>query len=212
MDADFWHGVWERNELGFDQQQPNGFLTEHAALFREAERVFVPLAGRSVDCEFLASLGVAVEAVELSPIAVGQFFERVGLAPEKVEVRPGLARWKAGPYTFWVGDIFDLTKEDLEKPLRYLYDRAALVALPPEMRQRYVAHLRGLLEPAVQALAIAFTYPQEAMEGPPFSVPETEVRALWEGFEIERVAQRQIGEGRLAEAGEAYVNAYRIRP
>ena len=43
-------------------------------------------------------------------------------------------------YKLYCGDFFDLTAPELSGVSAY-YDRGALVALPPEMRVRYVDHL-----------------------------------------------------------------------
>ena len=51
-----------------------------------------------------------------------------------------------------------------------MYDRASLIALPPEMRERYARHLAGILPPATQILLITLDYPQPEMPGPPFAV------------------------------------------
>ena len=60
-----------------------------------------------------------------------------------------------------------------------IYDRAALVALPPTMRSRYTAHLNDITEHASQFL-ITFEYDQKKMEGPPFSITEDEVKKHYE--------------------------------
>src|SRR5690606_5987653 len=67
-----------------------------------------------------------------------------------------------------------------------VYDRAALIALPPPMRRRYVAKLEEILRPGTVVLLLGITYPDGQMDGPPFSVPESEVRELYEpGFALE---------------------------
>jgi thiopurine S-methyltransferase len=48
------------------------------------------------------------------------------------------------------------------------------------MRQAYAAHLQKILPPRTITLLVNFEYPQEQMQGPPFSVPESEIRALFE--------------------------------
>ena len=55
-----------------------------------------------------------------------------------------------------------------------IYDRAALVALPEEMRNRYTAHLMEITDKAPQLL-ICYEYDQNLMEGPPFSVSNEEI-------------------------------------
>ena len=60
-----------------------------------------------------------------------------------------------------------------------VYDRASLVALPPEMRAAYAAHMQHLLKPGTKTLLVAFDYSQHEMQGPPFSVQTPEVQALY---------------------------------
>ena len=60
-----------------------------------------------------------------------------------------------------------------------MYDRGALVALPPDMRIEYVSSLYAMLTSTVQILLIAFDYPQHEMPGPPFSVQTDEVESLY---------------------------------
>ena len=62
-----------------------------------------------------------------------------------------------------------------------VYDRAALVALPEAMRAEYVRHVYGQLSPACRGLLITLDYPQEEMAGPPFSVVDSEVQAIFAG-------------------------------
>ena len=73
----------------------------------------------------------------------------------------------------FVGDFFGLTRELLE-PVDAIFDRAALVALPEEMRSRYARHLAEITEDAPQLL-VTYEYDQQLMEGPPFSVTGDEV-------------------------------------
>ena len=55
-----------------------------------------------------------------------------------------------------------------------VFDRAALVALPEELRGRYCAHLSLIIANAPQLL-VSFVYDQTAMAGPPFSVSDAEI-------------------------------------
>ena len=72
------------------------------------------------------------------------------------------------------GDLFQVTREMLGS-VDAIYDRAALVALPKEMRDRYTEHLVQIAENAPQ-LVIAYEYDQSVVNGPPFSVSQDEVR------------------------------------
>jgi thiopurine S-methyltransferase len=60
-----------------------------------------------------------------------------------------------------------------------VYDRASLVALPPEMRERYASHLASILPHGTRVLLVTFDYPQAEMQGPPFAVSVQEVEALY---------------------------------
>lgn len=59
-----------------------------------------------------------------------------------------------------------------------VYDRAALIALPPEMRQRYAAHLAAILPRHCRGLLVTLDYDQAVVAGPPFAVAQDEVQAL----------------------------------
>jgi thiopurine S-methyltransferase len=87
------------------------------------------------------------------------------------------------------GDFFALRKEDMAQ-VGAVYDRASLVALPPEMRERYARHLVEILPPGTRILLIAFDYPQAEMQGPPFAVSADEVQALYGKYaEVRLLAQ-----------------------
>ena len=56
-----------------------------------------------------------------------------------------------------------------------LFDRGALVALPPDMRFRYVDHLLRIVPDGCKILLLTFEYDQKLVAGPPHSVHEDEV-------------------------------------
>ena len=73
----------------------------------------------------------------------------------------------------FVGDIFDLDL-DLLGHIDATFDRAALIALPPETRPNYATHLMTLTANAPQ-LMICLEYDQSEISGPPFSISPSEV-------------------------------------
>lgn len=154
------------------------------------ETVFVPLCGKSVDLRWLADQGAHVVCVELSPIAVESFFAEQGLTP-RTSKEGGFAVWKSGPIRVLCGDYFALTPAHLAG-VQAVYDRAALIALPPERRADYVAHLDRLLPGARRTLLVTLEYPQQQMQGPPFSVAEREVHSLFAGARIERLGTQDV--------------------
>lgn len=182
MHPNFWHQRWSDNQIGFHQATPTPLLLKHWASLGIAPgaQVFVPLAGKSLDMAWLASQGHRVLGVELSQLAVEQFFAEHGLQPETRESRYG-RHYAAGGIELIVGDAFGLDA-DLLRDCTAVFDRAALIALPPEVRLRYARELYAALPAAgCRGLLVTLEYPQQEREGPPFSVPEEEVQALYAG-------------------------------
>lgn len=96
-------------------------------------------------------------------------------------------QYRANGITILSGDFFATTPA-LVGPVDGLYDRAALIALPEPMRKDYVRHLRTLLPAGAPGLVITVEYEQTLMNGPPFSVPEAELRTHYAGRPVERLA------------------------
>lgn len=175
MDPDFWHAKWERNEIGFHIGEVNPLLVAHfdALALAPGSRLFLPLCGKTLDIHWLLARGHRVVGAELSRLAVQQLFAELGLAPT-VSREGDLEHFAAGNLDIYVGDIFDLTPARVGA-VDAVYDRAALVALPENVRPRYTSHLRGITGEAPQLL-ICFEYDQSRHAGPPFSVDADEVR------------------------------------
>lgn len=199
MDREFWLTRWSEGKIGFNQPKPHEMLVAHEGLLGAGSRVLVPLCGKSVDMTFLAAHGHDVVGIELAEQAVRAFFEEHGLTPTVTEGER-CVRYAAGPVTVLCGDVFALTREDIGE-VGALYDRAALVALPEEMRRRYAARLREWMPSGGAGLLVTFDYPQEKMEGPPFAVSEREMRELFDGATIELLATQPMNQERLAAAG-----------
>lgn len=180
MHPQFWHDRWRQNQIGFHQQEVNAHLQRFFPDLRlpAGAEVFVPLAGKSRDMAWLRHQGHLVVGVELSPVAIEAFFTE-----SELSVRPrregAFEVSEAEGVRLLCGDFFDLTPEQLAG-VGAVYDRAALIALPADMRERYVRHLARVLPPDVPMLLVTLEYPPDDMQGPPFSVTEAEVRALYE--------------------------------
>lgn len=193
MKASFWHKRWEQNRTGFHQDAVNGCLEAHwnQVGVSAGSCVLVPLCGKSLDMMWLQDQGHSVLGVELSPVAVQAFFEENGLEAQQRE-QGGFMRSEANGIALLCGDFFNLTVEDV-KGVSGIYDRGALIALPPEMRERYAAHIANLFTGGVKALLIGIDYPQKEMNGPPFAVSEGEIRTLFGGaFEIKHLETQDV--------------------
>lgn len=178
MEAGFWHRKWERNEIAFHEGSANLRLVEHFAALSlpEGARVFVPLCGKTLDIPWLLERGCRVAGAELSETAVRQLFATLEVEPRISQIGQ-LKHYHHEQIDIFAGDLFDLSG-DLLGPVDAVYDRAALVALPGDMRRRYAAHLAEITGRAPQLL-ICYEYDQAAMDGPPFSVVPAEVNQLY---------------------------------
>jgi len=176
MEASFWHSKWEVNQIGFHQNETNHLLIKHLKQLglNKSDRLFIPLCGKTVDIAWLLSEGYQVAGAELSEIAIQQLFEALDVTP-KISEAGSLIHYHAENIDIFVGDIFDLSAKRLGQ-VDAVFDRAALVALPSEMRKRYSSHLIDITNNAPQLL-ICFEYEQSVMNGPPFSIVSSEVEA-----------------------------------
>ncbi len=180
MNPDFWLERWQHNEIGFHQQEINTHLQDYWLWLALPVgcRVFVPLCGKSRDLLWLRARGHEVLGVEVSPLAVRDFFAENGLTPQ-VARDGAFERCTAEGLSILCGNFFDLTPA-LLAGVAGVYDRASLIALPPEMRVRYAEHLATILPREAETLLVTMEYRQEEMNGPPFSVLEDEVHRLYE--------------------------------
>ncbi|MEJ6608473.1 MAG: thiopurine S-methyltransferase [Paracoccaceae bacterium] len=195
MDPNFWHKRWEKNEIGFHQSAVNVLLSDHFSglSLPQTSRVFVPLCGKTRDIAWLLSQGHRVVGVELSKLAVEELFVDLGVAP-KISVQGELLRYSAPGLEIFVGDIFELSG-DLLGRVDAIYDRAALVAFPTEMRGRYGAHVAAITQLAPQFL-ICFEYDQAVMNGPPFSIDRQKVHDVYGAhYQIEPITNRDVAGG-----------------
>lgn len=168
--ASYWQQKWRENDIGFHHEAVNPFLIEYANLLdlNEASTVLVPLAGKSLDVAWLARQAKQVIAVELSELAVEQFFASQGLIPEVTQQAP-FTLYSAQNIRFYCGDLFALPPEIVQQA-DALYDRAALIALDPAMRERYMQLWCQHLSAGCKILLLTMEYEQAVMAGPPFSV------------------------------------------
>jgi len=193
MEKNFWLERWQQGLIGFHQEQVNSYLTKNwPELGAQAgDKVFVPLCGKSKDMVWLHQQGMQVRGVELSAMAVEAFFAENQLAAHQ-DTQGHFSRWRAPGYELLCGDFFSVIPTDTQHH-RFVYDRASLIALPPEIRQKYAKHLSDLLVPGSKVLLVTMEYPQHEMQGPPFSVHEDEVRGLYShNFSIEKVVQVDV--------------------
>ncbi len=186
-DAAFWAEQWRAGKIRFHEGKPNPYLVRFAPRLDDHGRVFVPMCGKTEDLAYLAGRGHQVVGVELVEDAVAAFFAEHELVPRIVK-HEGLVEYIAEGVTIYAGDLFALGPKQLG-PIDAIYDRAALVAMPEDVRQPYVDHLITLSRPWVHALTVTLEYDQALMAGPPFSVDTAALMRLYDGYGLIHLAE-----------------------
>ncbi|WP_052610374.1 hypothetical protein [Bacteriovorax sp. BSW11_IV] len=178
VEKDFWIEAWDKGMTGFHQSAPNKVLTTIGPkIFNKTKNVFVPLCGKSLDMLWLLENGHNVIGVEIAEKAVEDFFIENSLSFE-IEKNEKFSIYRSKNIALYLGSFFDLTKEDLGK--FDVYDRASIVALPKEMRQKYAQHLCNLSSGDTKILMQTYEQTQVPDVGPPFSILEDEIMNLFE--------------------------------
>lgn len=200
MKYEDWKARWDQGQIGFHLGRPHPALERHIGLFAGAPSVLVPLAGKAVDLDRLAEVVPEVIANEFVEAAARAYFAERDVTP-RAERRGTTTILRGGPITYLIDDFFSLELPPEER-VAAVFDRAALVAVDPSERARYVDRLARLLRPGGVVLLIAFEFDQRRIGGPPFSIGGDEVHALFEPrFALERLEHLD------APAGDRFVNA-----
>lgn len=204
MEAEFWHNRWAKNAIGFHQPDVNPLLVKHWPTLglEPGCRILVPLCGKSQDMLWLLAQGYGVVGIEFSQLAAKAFFAENAIVP-RLTRETGFTRWSSGGLELLCGDFFDIKASDIGLCDGF-YDRAALVALPADMRKDYAEHVTRLSGQSARGLLVTFDYNQEEMCGPPFSVPGSEVNQLFaDQWNIHRLSSHDNlkAEGKFRERG-----------
>lgn len=198
MEQGFWHKCWERNALGFHQHSVHLFLTQYfsSMCLSQDKHVFVPLCGKSSDMLYLGEY-LNVTGNELSEIACRDFFQDNGVCFEKSAHRH-FTKYSCENISLLQGDFFALQADDIPK-VDWIYDRAALVALPEAMQNKYVAHLKSFFNSGTRLFLVTVEFPKDQLSGPPFAITSERVARLFDGFHIEHLASHDLPDKTFAQ-------------
>lgn len=189
MKPSYWLNKWETKDTKFHQDKVHPQLIKYSDTLPQG-KVLVPLCGKTLDMLWLRTKGHHIVGVELSSIACESFFAENNI-PYTYENRDEWRVYSSEGIEIWCGDFFHLPSTVWDG-ITALYDRAALIALPFEYRQKYaheiIDKIKLLSIQHLDMLLITIDYPQEETKGPPFSVSEDEVaRHYQEAFKIQRL-------------------------
>lgn len=118
-----------------------------------------------------------VHGIELHSQAVESFFAENELSPVTKTQDQGFANCTHENIVISCGDFFKLHENDAYD---FIYDRAALVALPSQLRKNYAQVIKQSLRTGGKYLLIVYEYDQSKLDGPPFSVDANEIHELYE--------------------------------
>ena len=132
-----WLERWRKGTTGWHRSDINPQLIENINQLVEArfQKIFVPLCGASLDMKYLIDRGFHVVGVELSSLAIDRFFNenRIKHKVSKVE---DFDLYQGKNIDIYCGDFFKLKRHYLDE-VSYIYDRAALIALNPDLQKKY---------------------------------------------------------------------------
>lgn len=187
-DNQLWLQLWRDKSIDFHQPVVNTLLTRFwpELKLNQGNKVFVPLCGKSLDMIWIAGQGYDVIGVELSPIAVRDFFKENGLKAKKT-MQGNFTLWQHKNISILCGDYFAISKDDLGE-IDIVYDRASLTALPEDIRRQYVAHLETITRDTTQIFLLTT---EDAAAGASLEHAlgvDDEIKSLFtENFEIDLV-------------------------
>ncbi len=198
METEYWLKRWREGHTGWHREEVMPLLVQHwpALDVPRGARVLVPLCGKSLDMLWLAQQGMRVLGVDVSPIAAESFLAENQLYARTRSTAEGthyeVTNVADGGIEITHGDVFELQPAVLAECAAF-YDRAATIAMPGPMRRRLVEEVYMQLPAASPGLLITLDYPEEEMQGPPFSVDDAEVHRLFDSqWDVTRLEHRDI--------------------
>lgn len=182
MELSYWKSRWDQGKIGFHSNNYNPRLIRYwpNLPIGVKETVLVPLCGKTPDLIWLSNRGHTVIGVEYSDVACKQFFLENNLSCYS-EKEGDFIKHTSGNITIWQGDFLKISPKKVPG-FTCIYDRAALVALRPEQRKKYVNKILELSHMPARIFLHTFEYDQQEMNGPPFSVSEKEIHDLYGNF------------------------------
>jgi len=205
-----WSKRWDDSLTGWHRNQPHHFLMKYGDKIipnfsssvdsattsckednttdHQAVRIFVPLCGKTVDMAFLAEHNGISEVVGIDGVqkALEEFSDENPTLQIKQGYEGSVERFLGKGISLFKGDFFELNYDDTmtSKKFDCILDRASLVAIQPQLREKYVDIIGKLVKPGASILLITVDRREGTesakLKGPPFSVDENEVIRLFQ--------------------------------
>ncbi|CAM4510625.1 unnamed protein product [Caretta caretta] len=180
-----WLQKWQMRKIGFHKEQGHRILRKYLDVLlngRSGLRIFFPLCGKAVEMKWLADMGHCVVGVELSECALKEFFTEHNLSYSEEPV-PGISGAKvfkstSGNISLYCCSIYDLSST-IAGRFDGIWDRGSLVAINPCDREHYANLMLSLMEGSCCYLLVSVLYDSNKHKGPPFYVPDSEIKSLF---------------------------------
>lgn len=194
MKDKFWLDKWEQQNIGFHRTEVNDKIVNNLSKLNlnVGDTVLVPLCGKTLDMFWLSEQGFKVVGIELSVIAIRDFFSEHAIEC-KMETSEKYTKYYSDNISLYCGDIFEISKSDIGE-IHAIYDRAATIALPAEIRPKYISHMIDLSNNKLNILMVLIEYDQSEADGPPFCVTDEEIQRSFSGFSCEKISKKDIND------------------
>lgn len=193
MELSYWLSRWNKGNTGFHMEKGYPSLSIHwpSLPIPSEPVVLIPLAGKSVDIKWIAERARKVICIEISALAIEQFFDQHEMEYSKSRFAT-FQIYHSKNIEFWCGDFMKLPLNKIEE-VDLIYDKASIVALPENMRITYTDKIVSLSCATTKLLIHLLSYNQSEMTGPPFSVDPDDVKRLFpEYFDIHLLQKNSL--------------------
>ena len=198
MKPEFWLESWNLGgvKTSFHRRDVHPYVQIYTPdYFLRGKRVLVPLCGKDNALMWYRDHADHVIGIELSDKAIEQFFQEHNLSYQKTND----GRYQADGITIFNRNIFDLTPVELGR-IDLVYDRAALVALPKDLRQLYRQKIAHFMHIGSQCLLVTLEFAPYLGNTPPFSISPQEIQDYYgDRFIIDHLEDLELPNHRMVE-------------
>lgn len=219
FEKDEWSECWDSGNTPWQSKSADEPLYRRFSTLREkflktTPRVLVPLCGDSGSIKWFADQDLEVVGVEYISAAALSLLKRdfPGSPTNKSESSDGSVTYSIdnGKTKIVVGDFFNFSDQ---VGFDFIYDRAAMIALPEHLRTAYCERICSLLRPEGLLFLETMEFVGPKFPGPPYSIVKSEILqhySTWEALESEERLAPSVREDYLARGITAIKNSTTI--
>ena len=190
---EYWKNRWIKNETAFHQDKVEEALirAEKFLTHLPSKRALVPLCGKSLDLMWLYKKGFEVHGIELSELAVQDFYKENNLGYKIKKFAEGNLFYSNKIHIFQ-GNFFQIP-EELKKKYQFdlIYDRASLIALNKPDRLLYYEIIKSMMKEDSILLLLIFESTKVPPKIPPYPISENEIfENFKKKFQIQKIEER----------------------